>query len=80
MTKDITEVRTESGTTYEFRSGFVRRVSSTHEMRQDGGWLKVFSMGAPTIGESMVIWLEPLDPEATFTRRITSPVVSMERV
>jgi len=76
----ITEVRTESGACYQFKPGFVRRVSSDHEMRKDGRWLQVFARNPIRLGESMLIWLEPLDPEATITQRITTPVVSIEQV
>ena len=79
--RDITtEIQTESGAVYQFKPGFVRRLSSGPEMRRDGQWIKVFSATPPINGESMIIWLEPLDPEATITRRITTPVVSAKVV
>lgn len=68
-------VKTETGSVYEFDAGKVRRVEFTHGLRRDDDWLGCEIVYGPTIGEPMVLALEPLGEGMDVTIRRTSPVV-----
>ena len=81
-------VKTETGSTYQFHAGEVRRVNDDAEKRGDGRWWKLIAKVEPTVGESMMLIMESLsgegpddegnvvDSDVTFRR--TSRVISVE--
>ena len=76
---DITMiVETESGAVYQFCDGYVRRLSDS-PMRDGGEWIELLGEARPILGRPMLLALAPLDPEAAWTQRITTPVVNIER-
>jgi hypothetical protein len=54
----------------------VRRLGS-HDMRKDGEWLQLLSPPKIKVGEHMVLILQPLSEDATFTRRETTTVLEV---
>lgn len=74
-------VVTESGSEYNISqtgdSTLIHRKGSA-DMRGDDLWLECYQFAQPTIGESMVLYLEPLSGFADVTVRRTSRVVSIE--
>jgi len=74
------KVHTETGSIYEFRNGRfeVRRIESTHDMRGDGEWIKVYGSSPPEVGYSMRLALAPLADDADVTYRTTSRVTHIE--
>ncbi len=75
-------VNTKSGSTYEINlvGLTVRRLpdKEEHSLRRDEEWLKLLCV-PPIIkvGHSIVFTLEPLDPKAEFTTRVTSVVTEI---
>lgn len=77
---DITMiVETESGAVYQFRDGYVRRISDA-PMRDKGEWVRLLDKAYPVLGQPMLLILEGLDPGAMLTQRITTPVFNIEVV
>ncbi|QIG57968.1 hypothetical protein SEA_PAULODIABOLI_284 [Microbacterium phage PauloDiaboli] len=89
------KVTTESGAVYEFTKDGMkfRRLKNKLPidpeaevprvgLRQDGKWLKLFKPVEVSVGLSMTLLVEPLDPPqfegAGLTVRSTSPVVGVE--
>lgn len=58
----MTDVRTESGSYYEFKDDKVRRVNTSAIKRADSEWVRVVSMWpkVPTVGVGMILELESL--------------------
>lgn len=56
-------VKTETGSTYQFDDGRVRRVNTDAEKRGDGRWLSLIAQVEPTVGESMMLIVESLSDE-----------------
>jgi hypothetical protein len=85
-------VTTESGTVYEIdtRSEYLRRIPGTEEpddpevplaarLRRDGTQIKLLRIVVLEVGRPGVFDLAPLRPDATFTRRTTTYVTSIEQ-
>lgn len=70
-------VTTESGTRYALEVGRVRRVGGD-PLRRDGEWLNCQLAYPVALGESMVLFLEPLG-EGNVTIRTTTPVIEIQR-
>lgn len=75
----VLEVLTESGTTYEVDNDalLVRRLGG-NSMRRDGEWLRLLSPARPKKGACMVMEIEPLAADTSFTKRTTNVVVSVK--
>lgn len=71
-------VETLSGAKYRITHDAICRVSDSHTMRRDDGWIELYETPRAVIGEPMVLRLEPLSPDAFETVRTTTPVVSIE--
>lgn len=71
-------VVTETGSKYEFNDDYseVRRVG-THDMRRDGDLMPCSLIKVPTVGETIIMQLPPLSPEADVTYRTTSTVAEI---
>jgi hypothetical protein len=69
------KVVTESGSEYEIDNVnlLMRRTNHEEILREDGNWVKMLTACDPQVGESMVLYLEPLG-KGDFTVRMTSPV------
>ena len=72
----IERFTTESGSTYEVKDGYMRRVSE-EAMRRDGEWLKVLSVSEIRLGYPVSFVLEPLG-EGDVTIRTTTQVTEYE--
>ena len=75
-------ITTQSGSVYEFIDNFtkMRRANSVDKLRQDGEWIQVYGVyKLPQIGESLVVFLEQLNPlfPAGTTIRQTTPVTGI---
>lgn len=70
-------VITESGTSYEFEGGRVRRHGDI-DMRRDDEWLRFAHLPLIEVGRSMILVLEPLG-EGDVTVRRTSRVVEVRQ-
>ena len=71
-------VETESGSTYQFIDGKMRRLNTKDILRRDNEWVEFFGFyEEPEVGKELVIFLEPLfereNPLDT-TIRMTTPV------
>lgn len=71
-------VTTESGAQYEFNADLtsVRRVSDTYEMRADNHWVPCSLCAPIAVGEPLILVLQGIAPDADFTLRVSTPVVS----
>lgn len=70
----IVETATGSSYVIDNEALTVTRERSTHELRRDNEPLRLFGPVEVHLGQPMVMVLEPLDPAADTTLRITSPV------
>ena len=71
-------VETESGSTYHFLDGQMRRLNTKDILRRDNEWVTYYGFyEEPEIGKELIIFLEPLfDTEDLMdkTIRLTTPV------
>ena len=72
--------KTESGTTYEVKGDYVRRLlgDESGELRRDAEWVKLIDLGQVKEGVSVVMVLTGLNAEGLHTVRTTSPVTEIE--
>jgi hypothetical protein len=73
-------VETESGSSYQFLDGKMRRVNAKDILRKDAQWVEYYGFHKqPKAGQELVIFLEPpleVNDPMERTIRLTTPVTS----
>lgn len=77
--RTIWRITTATGSIYEFDGAWVTRLRPdlTGVLRNDGSRIKLLAPVTPEFGHPMILPLEPLDPLADVTVRVTSPVTNI---